>query len=39
MLIRLIQEKDYEEVSALIVKTLREVNIQDYSKEYIENDV
>ena len=39
MLIRLIQEKDYEGVSALIVKTLREVNIQDYSKKYIENDV
>ena len=39
MLIRLIKEKDYEEVSALIIRTLREVNIRDYPKEYIENDV
>ena len=39
MLIRLIQEKDYEEVSALVVRTLREVNIRDYPEEYIENDV
>jgi hypothetical protein len=31
--------EDAEEVSNLIVKTLREVNIKDYTMEYIENDV
>ncbi len=34
--IRRFQKKDAEEVSALIAKTLRIVNIKDYSKEYIE---
>ncbi len=36
---RRFQEKDAEEVSALIIKTLRVTNIKDYSVEYIENDV
>lgn len=39
MEIRKFQEKDAEEVSALIATTLRTVNIKDYSSEYIENDV
>ena len=39
MIIRRFEEKDAKEVSDLIVRTLREVNIKDYSKEYIENDV
>lgn len=38
-LVRKFQEKDAEEVSVLIIKTLRTTNIKDYSKEYIENDV
>ncbi len=39
MVIRRFQETDAKEVSALIVRTLREVNIKDYSSEYIENIV
>lgn len=39
MLIRRFKPEDADEVSALVVKTLREVNSKDYSKEYIENDV
>ena len=34
--IRRFQETDAEEVSELISKTLKTVNIKDYSKEYIE---
>ena len=37
--IRRFQSGDAEEVSALIAKTLRMVNIKDYSKEYIEANV
>ena len=37
--IRRFQAGDAEEVSALIAKTLRTVNIKDYSKEYIEANV
>jgi ribosomal protein S18 acetylase RimI-like enzyme len=37
--IRRFKSKDAEEVSALIVTTLRITNIKDYSSEYIENDV
>lgn len=37
--IRKFQEKDAEEVSALISTTLRTVNIKDYSEEYIEANV
>jgi N-acetylglutamate synthase-like GNAT family acetyltransferase len=37
--IRRFKSKDAEEVSALIVTTLRTTNIKDYSSEYIENDV
>lgn len=39
MEIRKFQEKDAEEVSALIATTLRTVNIKDYSSEYIESNV
>lgn len=39
MTIRLFENKDAEEVSALIAKTLRTTNIRDYSEEYIENDI
>lgn len=39
MKIRKFMDKDAEEVSALIIKTLRTCNIKDYSSEYIENDV
>lgn len=39
MNIRKFKKKDAEEVSALIIKTLRTTNIKDYSSEYIENDV
>lgn len=35
-MIRRFKESDAEEVSALIARTLREVNIKDYSAEYIE---
>ena len=37
--IRRFQVGDADEVSALIIKTLRTTNIKDYSAEYIENDV
>ena len=37
--IRRFQHGDANEVSALIIKTLRTTNIKDYSAEYIENDV
>lgn len=39
MKIRRFEKTDAEEVSALIVTTLRTTNIKDYSAEYIENDV
>lgn len=37
MIIRRFLPEDAKEVSDLIVKTLKEVNIKDYSREYIEN--
>lgn len=37
--IRRFRAEDAEEVSALIAKTLRTVNIKDYSEEYIEANV
>lgn len=37
--VRRFQDTDADEVSSLIIKTLRTTNIKDYSKEYIENDV
>ncbi len=39
MIIRRFKPEDAEKVSSLIVKTLREVNIKDYSREYIEKNV
>ncbi|MDI9499184.1 MAG: GNAT family N-acetyltransferase [Bacillota bacterium] len=39
MNIRRLEEKDAEEVSALIAETLRTSNIRDYSVEYIERDI
>lgn len=39
MRVRRFEITDAEEVSALIVTTLRTTNIKDYSAEYIENDV
>ena len=39
MEIRRFQERDAEEVSALIATTLRTTNSKDYPPEYIENDV
>jgi ribosomal protein S18 acetylase RimI-like enzyme len=39
MEIRRFKNSDAEEVSALIVTTLRTSNRKDYSEEYIENDV
>lgn len=39
MNIRRFRDKDAEEVSALIVTTLRTTNIKDYSSDYIENEV
>lgn len=39
MIVRRFENKDAEEVSALIVTTLRTTNIKDYSSECIENDV
>lgn len=39
MRIRRFQEADAEEVSTLIITTLRTTNSKDYSSEYIENDV
>jgi ribosomal protein S18 acetylase RimI-like enzyme len=38
-MIRRFKESDAKAVSDLIARTLREVNIEDYSVEYIENDV
>lgn len=38
-IVRRFQEQDADEVAAMIADTLRTVNIKDYSKEYIENDV
>lgn len=37
--VRRFQNSDAEEVSRLIIKTLRTTNIKDYSVDYIENDV
>ena len=37
--IRRFQDSDADEVSELIIKTLRTTNSKDYSAEYIENDV
>lgn len=37
--VRRLKNSDAEEVSKLIIKTLRTTNIRDYSAEYIENDV
>lgn len=37
--VREFQEVDANEVSALIIKTLRTSNSKDYSEEHIENDV
>ncbi len=37
--VRKFQNSDADEVSALIIKTLRTTNIKDYSEEFIENDV
>ena len=37
--VRKFHTEDADEVSALIIKTLRTSNIKDYSAEYIENDV
>jgi len=39
MEIRRFEERDAQAVSALIAKTLRTTNIQDYSSEFIENEV
>lgn len=38
-MIRGFKESDAKEVADLIARTLREVNINDYSKEHIEKDV
>lgn len=37
--VRRFQDADADEVSTLIIKTLRTTNSKDYSEEYIENDV
>lgn len=39
MLVRRFEKNDAEEVSKLIIKTLRTTNIKDYSKAYIEKGV
>lgn len=39
MIIRKFQANDAEEVAKLIIRTFREVNIKDYSKEFIEAEV
>ena len=39
MIIREFLSEEAEEVSKLIAKTLREVNIKDYTMEYIENSI
>ena len=36
---RRFNDSDANEVSKLIIKTLRTTNIKDYSEEYVENDV
>ncbi len=38
-MLRRFEESDAKEVSDLIARTLREVNIKDYTVEYIENEV
>ena len=38
-IVRRFHNSDANEVSELIIKTLRTTNIKDYSEEYIENDV
>ena len=38
-IVRRFQNSDADEVSRLIIKTLRTTNIKDYSAEFIENDV
>ena len=38
-IVRRFRNSDANEVSALIIKTLRTTNSKDYSAEYIENDV
>ena len=37
--VRRFEERDAQEVSALIAKTLRTTNIRDYDSEFIENEV
>ena len=37
--VRRFQNSDADEVSELIIKTLRTTNMKDYSVEHIENDV
>ena len=37
--VRIFVYSDADEVSALIIRTLRTTNIKDYSEEFIENDV
>ena len=37
--VRIFVNSDADEVSALIIRTLRTTNIKDYSEEFIENDV
>ncbi len=37
--VRKFHDSDADEVSALIIRTLRTTNIKDYSEEFIENDV
>ena len=37
--VRRFEERDAEEVSALIARTLRTTNRKDYTEAYIENDV
>lgn len=38
-MIRRFEENDAQEVANLIARTLRETNIKDYSKEYLDNDI
>lgn len=37
--VRRFDQRDAEEVSRLIIRTMREINIRDYDEEYIENTV
>ena len=37
--VRKFVNSDADEVSALIIRTLRTTNIKDYSEEFIENDI